>query len=66
MNRPEGIAYAVASSVGAIYGLYATIARLLAYAPFGPSRIVAPGPDSSLATVIFGVIGQNPRESAPG
>jgi hypothetical protein len=29
MNRPEGIAYAAASGVGAIYGLYATIARLL-------------------------------------
>ena len=38
MNRPEGIAYAVASGVGAICGLYATIARLLAYAPFGPSQ----------------------------
>ncbi len=53
---PVGIAYAVASGVGAIYGLYATIACLLAYAVFGPSRILVLGPDSSLATVIFGVV----------
>src|SRR6202041_505902 len=42
--------------VGAIYGLYATIACLLAYALFGPSRILVLGPDSSLAAVIFGVV----------
>jgi high affinity sulfate transporter 1 len=56
MLAPVGIAYAVASGVGAIYGLYATIASLIAYALFGPSRILVLGPDSSLATVIFGVI----------
>jgi len=57
MLAPVGIAYAVASGVGAIYGLYATIACLLAYALFGPSRILVLGPDSSLAAVIFGVVG---------
>jgi high affinity sulfate transporter 1 len=56
MLAPVGIAYAVASGVGAIYGLYATIACLVAYALFGPSRILVLGPDSSLATVILGVI----------
>ena len=56
MLAPVGVAYAVASGVGAIYGLYATIACLLAYALFGPSRILVLGPDSSLATVIFGVV----------
>jgi MFS superfamily sulfate permease-like transporter len=56
MLAPVGVAYAVASGVGAIYGLYATVACLLAYAVFGPSRILVLGPDSSLATVIFGVI----------
>ena len=56
MLAPVGVAYAVASGVGAIYGLYATIACLLAYALFGPSRILVLGPNSSLATVIFGVI----------
>ena len=56
MLAPVGIAYAVASGVEAIYGLYATIASLLAYALFGPSRILVLGPDSSLTTLIFGVI----------
>jgi MFS superfamily sulfate permease-like transporter len=56
MLAPVGVAYAVASGVGAIYGLYATVACLLAYAVFGPSRILVLGPDSSLATIIFGVI----------
>ena len=56
MLAPVGVAYAVASGVGAIYGLYATVACLLAYAVFGPSRILVLGPDSSLATVIFGII----------
>ena len=39
-----------------IYGLYATIVPLLAYALFGPSRILVLGPDSSLAAVILGVV----------
>jgi MFS superfamily sulfate permease-like transporter len=37
---PVGIAYAVASGLPGICGLYATIAPLLAYALFGPSRIL--------------------------
>ncbi len=56
MLAPVGVAYAVASGVGAIYGLYATISCLLAYALFGPSRILVLGPNSSLAPVIFGVV----------
>jgi len=56
MLVPAGIAYAVASGVPGIYGLYATIVPLLAYALFGPSRIMVLGPDSSLAAVIFGVV----------
>jgi MFS superfamily sulfate permease-like transporter len=39
-----------------ICGLYATIVPLLAYALFGPSRILVLGPDSSLAAVILGVV----------
>src|SRR5262249_12866964 len=53
---PVGIAYAEASGVPGIYGLYATIVPLLAYALFGPSRILVLGPDSSLAAVILGVV----------
>jgi high affinity sulfate transporter 1 len=56
MLVPVGIAYAVASGVPGIYGLYATIVPLLAYALFGPSRILVLGPDSSLAPVILAVV----------
>ncbi|MCW2272806.1 sulfate permease [Rhodoblastus acidophilus] len=56
MLAPVGVAYAVASGVPGIYGLYATIVPLLAYALFGPSRILVLGPDSSLAAIILGVI----------
>src|SRR3954468_20590170 len=56
MLVPVGIAYAVASGVPAINGLYATIIPLLAYALFGPSRILVLGPDSSLAPIILGVV----------
>jgi high affinity sulfate transporter 1 len=56
MLVPVGIAYAVASGLPGIYGLYATIVPLLAYALFGPSRIMVLGPDSSLAAVILGVV----------
>jgi high affinity sulfate transporter 1 len=57
MLVPVGIAYAVASGVPGIYGLYATILPLLAYALFGPSRILVLGPDSSLAALILAVVG---------
>jgi len=57
MLVPVGIAYAQASGVPGIYGLYATIVPLLAYALFGPSRIMVLGPDSSLAAVILAVVG---------
>ncbi len=56
MLVPVGIAYAVASGVPGIYGLYATIVPLLAYALFGPSRIIVLGPDSALAAVILAVV----------
>jgi high affinity sulfate transporter 1 len=56
MLVPAGIAYALASGVPGIYGLYATIVPLLAYALFGPSRILVLGPDSALAPVILAVV----------
>lgn len=56
MLVPVGVAYAEASGVPGIYGLYATIIPLLAYALFGPSRILVLGPDSSLAAIILAVI----------
>jgi high affinity sulfate transporter 1 len=56
MLVPIGIAYAEASGVPGIYGLYATIVPLLAYGLFGPSRVFVLGPDSSLAAVILAVV----------
>jgi len=56
MLVPVGIAYAVASGLPGITGLYATIVPLLAYALFGPSRILVLGPDSALAAVILAVV----------
>jgi hypothetical protein len=56
MLVPVGIAYAVASGLPGVYGLYATIIPLIAYAVFGPSRILVLGPDSSLAPIILAVV----------
>jgi high affinity sulfate transporter 1 len=53
---PVGMGYAQAAGLPAIYGLYATIVPLLAYAIFGPSRILVLGPDSSLAAIIAATI----------
>jgi len=56
MLVPVGVAYAEASGVPGIHGLYATIVPLLVYALFGPSRILVLGPDSALAAVILAVV----------
>ncbi|NML43364.1 sulfate permease [Ramlibacter sp. G-1-2-2] len=56
MLVPVGVAYAQAAGVPGIYGLYATIVPLLAYAVFGPSRILVLGPDSALVAVILAVV----------
>ena len=56
MLVPVGIAYAQASGLPGIHGLYATIVPLLVYALFGPSRILVLGPDSSLAALILAVV----------
>jgi high affinity sulfate transporter 1 len=56
MLAPVGIAYAEASGLPGINGLYATMVPLIAYALFGPSRILILGPDSALAAVILAVV----------
>jgi high affinity sulfate transporter 1 len=56
MLVPVGIAYASASGLPGVCGLYATILPLLAYAIFGPSRILVLGPDSGLAPLILAVV----------
>ena len=53
---PVGMAYAQASGVPPVHGLYATIVPLLVYALVGPSRILVLGPDSSLAPLIAATI----------
>src|SRR3954447_15871781 len=53
---PQGMAYAELAGLPAITGLYTSILCLLAYAVFGPSRILVLGPDSSLGPMIATVI----------
>ncbi len=53
---PIGMGYAEAAGLPAIYGLYATIVPLLAYAIFGPSRILVLGPDSALTALIAATV----------
>ncbi len=53
---PAGMGYAEASGLPAVTGLYATIVPLLAYALFGPSRIMVLGPDSALAALIAAAV----------
>jgi high affinity sulfate transporter 1 len=65
---PVGMGYAEASGLPAIYGLYATIIPLMAYAIFGPSRILILGPDSALSALIAATIlplaGSDPQHAA--
>ncbi|RKU04692.1 sodium-independent anion transporter [Burkholderia sp. Nafp2/4-1b] len=49
---PAGMAYAEAAGLPAVNGLYASFAAMLAYALFGPSRILVLGPDSALVALI--------------
>lgn len=53
---PAGMAYAQASGLPAVTGLYATIVPLLVYAVVGPSRVLVMGPDSSLAPLILAAV----------
>ena len=53
---PAGMGYAEVAGLPPRPGLYATIVPLLAYAVFGPSRILVLGPDSALAPIIAAAI----------
>jgi high affinity sulfate transporter 1 len=53
---PAGMAYAEASGLPPITGLYATIVPLLVYAAMGPSRLLILGPDSSLVPLILAAL----------
>jgi high affinity sulfate transporter 1 len=53
---PVAMGYAEAAGLQPIYGLYATAVPLVAYAVFGPSRILVLGPDSALVAMIAATI----------
>jgi len=53
---PQGMAYAELAGLPAITGLYTSILCLVAYAIFGPSKILVLGPDSSLGPMIAATI----------
>jgi high affinity sulfate transporter 1 len=53
---PQGMAYAELAGLPAVTGLYTTVACLVAYAVFGPSRILVLGPDSSISPMILAAI----------
>ncbi|MFZ2549796.1 MAG: SulP family inorganic anion transporter, partial [Candidatus Microthrix subdominans] len=53
---PQGMAYAELAGLPPVIGLYTTIACLVAYAVFGPSRVLVLGPDSSVSPLILAAI----------
>ena len=53
---PQGMAYAELAGLPPVTGLYTTIACLVGYAVFGPSRVLVLGPDSSISPLILAAI----------
>jgi high affinity sulfate transporter 1 len=53
---PQGMAYAELAGLPPVTGLYTTIACLIAYAVFGPSRVLVLGPDSAVSPLILAAI----------
>ncbi|MGW5240136.1 SulP family inorganic anion transporter [Monashia sp. NPDC004114] len=53
---PQGMAYAQLAGLPPVTGLYTSILCLVAYAVFGPSRVLVLGPDSSLGPMIAATI----------
>jgi high affinity sulfate transporter 1 len=53
---PQGMAYAQLAGLPSVTGLYTTIACLVGYAVFGPSRVLVLGPDSSISPLILAAI----------
>jgi high affinity sulfate transporter 1 len=53
---PAGMAYAEASGLPAVNGLYASVVPMLFYAVFGPPRVLIVGPDSALVPMIAAAV----------
>jgi len=53
---PQGMAYAELAGLPSVTGLYTSVMCLIAYAIFGPSRVLVLGPDSSLGPMIAATI----------
>ena len=53
---PQGMAYAELAGLPPITGLYTSILCLVAYAVFGPSKVLVLGPDSALGPMIAACI----------
>ncbi len=53
---PQGLAYGALAGLPPVTGIYATMIPLLAYAIFGPSRILVFGPDSAIAPVVAATV----------
>jgi high affinity sulfate transporter 1 len=61
---PQGMAYAELAGLPPVTGLYTSVVVLLAYAVFGPSRILLLGPDSSISPLIAAAV--RPIVARPG
>jgi len=57
VSLPVGIAYAEIAGVPAVYGIYAAIVPLVAYALFGSSRQLIIGPDAATCLMVAASIG---------
>jgi len=64
VGLPSAIAYPAIAGLPPQTGLYASIAPLVAYAVFGPSRQLIVGPDAATITVMAAVLGAMPGLAA--
>src|SRR6188768_2779729 len=60
VGLPSAIAYPAIAGLPPQTGLYASIAPLVAYAVFGPSRQLIVGPDAATITVMAAVLAAMP------
>ncbi len=64
VGLPSAIAYPAIAGLPPASGLYASIAPLIAYAVFGPSRQLVVGPDAATITVMAAVLATIPGLAA--